>query len=211
MYACLDPSKNSRILAKNLVTALDGVSPIYEPKEFFEAGTRYINGNQMCDEVGLGKTSLYCKFPNKLFVFLWRTHFLTHIIRIGETVIRGIIWGLMATSYTTRSIPSWDRWMIKTFRALFWDYIVEHKDGLKGGWKYEFKYVPQIDSQTGVEKGEAAPPRRGMPPLEIFGLVSFGLTILVGALILSAMGGAALHTWKSYPHLVLQAGSVLNR
>lgn len=40
MYACLAPGRNSQILAKNLVTALDGVAPIYEPKEFFEAGTR---------------------------------------------------------------------------------------------------------------------------------------------------------------------------
>lgn len=62
MYACLDPSKNSRILATNLVTALDGVSPIYEPKAFFEAGTRYINGHPLCDAVGLGKPGLYCTF-----------------------------------------------------------------------------------------------------------------------------------------------------
>lgn len=101
--------------------------------------------------------------------------------------------------------------MIKTFRSLFWEYIVEHKDGLKGGWKYEFKYVPQIDSQTGVEKGEAPPARRGMPPLEIFGLVSFGLTVVAMALVLSLMGGAALKTFKTYPHLAIQAGSMLKR
>lgn len=70
MYACLAPSKNSQVLAQNLVTALDGVAPIYEPKEFFEAGTRYINGNQLCDEVGLGKTSLYCK-PFFLVLVAW--------------------------------------------------------------------------------------------------------------------------------------------
>lgn len=105
----------------------------------------------------------------------------------------------MATSYTTRTIPSADRWMIRNFQALFWDYIVEHKDGLKGGFKYDFKYVPKLDSQTGVEKGEAATPRRGPPPpLEIFGLASFGLTVVIAAMLVSLVGGAALQTLKSY-------------
>lgn len=204
MYACLDPSKNSRILAKNLVTALDGVAPIHEPKEFFEAGTRYINGHQMCDEVGLGRPSLYCTS----FLYFYKPSSestrpgITHK-EPGDIVIRGIIWGLMATCYTTRGIPAADRWMMRTFRALFWDYIVEHQDGLQGGLKYDLQYVPQLDAQTGVEKGEAAAtPRRGPllpPPLELLGLASFGLTVVTAAALMCVVGGAALQTLKSCP------------
>ncbi|KAK1622503.1 hypothetical protein BDP81DRAFT_466022 [Colletotrichum phormii] len=148
LKACLAPSKNSRALANNLVIALDGVLPIHEPKEFFEAGTRFINGDEMCDDVGLGKPGLY-----------W------------DAVIRGIIWTLMVITYMSRSIPAWDRWQIKTFRALFWDYIVENKDTLKGGYKYEFKYVPHHDAKTGAETADGPRLKNGIGHLEIFGLV----------------------------------------
>lgn len=90
LNACLAPSKNSRVLANNLVVALDGVAPIHEPKEFFEAGTRLINGDQMCDEIGLGKPGLY-----------W------------DAVVRGQCWALMVITYLSRSIPAWDRWQVK--------------------------------------------------------------------------------------------------
>lgn len=89
LHDCLNPSKNSKVLAQNLVNALDGVAPIYEPKEFFEAGTRFINGNKMCDEIGLGKPGIY-----------W------------HAVVRGQAWALMLVTYVSRSIPALDRWQI---------------------------------------------------------------------------------------------------
>lgn len=70
--------------ANDLVVALDGVAAINEPSEFFEAGTRYINGNQMCDDIGLGKPGLY-----------------------SDAVVRGQYWALMTTTYLARSIPAW--------------------------------------------------------------------------------------------------------
>ncbi|KAK1659594.1 hypothetical protein BDP55DRAFT_619565 [Colletotrichum godetiae] len=162
LKACLAPSKNSRALANNLVIALDGVAPIHEPKEFFEAGTRFINGDEMCDDVGLGKPGLY-----------W------------DAVIRGIIWTLMVITYMSRSIPAWDRWQIKTFRALFWDYIVENKDTLKGGYKYEFKYVPHYDAKTSAETADGPRSTNGIGHLEVLGLVGFSVAVLLATGLLT--------------------------
>ncbi|KAI0168564.1 hypothetical protein BJ166DRAFT_522760 [Pestalotiopsis sp. NC0098] len=156
MYDCLKPTVNSRALAQNLVKALDRVAPIHVPKDFFEAGTRYVNGDALCDDVGIAKPSLY-----------WMS------------VVRGQAWLLMAVTYIGRSIPAWDRWQVQFFRNLFWNYIVESKDGLDGGYKYEFKYVPQLGEQTGVESTGKPPAQRGMAMLEIIGLGSFILFMLV--------------------------------
>lgn len=99
MSNCLSPTKNSKILAQNLVSALDGVSPLYVSKEYFEAGTRYVNGNELCDAVGIGNPGLYWK-----------------------TVIRGQAWLLMLVTYLGRSIPAWERWQTQV-GPFFEDYF----------------------------------------------------------------------------------------
>lgn len=37
------------------------------------------------------------------------------------------------------------------FRTLFWDFIVEGKEGLGKESAYDFKYVPELGAQTGSE------------------------------------------------------------
>ncbi|KAI8174199.1 hypothetical protein K4K49_002959 [Colletotrichum sp. SAR 10_70] len=167
LNACLAPSKNSRVLANNLVVALDGVAPIHEPKEFFEAGTRFINGDQMCDEIGLGKPGLY-----------W------------DAVVR-----------------AWDRWQVKTFRNLFWDYIVENKDSLNGVYKYEFKYVPHHDAQTGAETRDSPRAKMGIAPLEIFGLFGFSVAMILLTLVLTLAAKTAIYYVPSNPGVVFTAGN----
>lgn len=56
---------------------------------------------------------------------------------------------------------------------------MESKDGLDGGYKYEFKYVPQLGEQTGVESTGKPSVQGGMAMLEIIGLGSFILFMLV--------------------------------
>ncbi|KAH6972192.1 hypothetical protein BKA56DRAFT_646241 [Ilyonectria sp. MPI-CAGE-AT-0026] len=188
LHDCLNPSRNSKVLAQNLVNALDGVAPIYEPKEFFEAGTRFINGNKMCDEIGLGKPGIY-----------W------------DAVVRGQAWALMLVTYVSRSIPALDKWQIATYRKLFWSYVVEHKDGLKGGYVYDFKYVPQLGSQTEVEKVDGAKPTLGVQPLELIGLVSFGFTLLVAIVITTLLARVAINTASDYPHASVAIMSLVKR
>ncbi|KAH8901424.1 hypothetical protein GQ53DRAFT_632097 [Thozetella sp. PMI_491] len=185
MYNANRPTKNSRALAYNLVRAMDGVAPIYEPKEFWEAGTRYINGDKLCDAVGLSKPGLYWK-----------------------AVVMGQCWLLVFVSYLGRVVPGWDRWQIETFRKLFWDYIVESKDGLKGGYKYEFKYVPQLNEKTGPEgpENKSAPaPAGGF--LEKVGLVSFMTVVLVGGILSSVAAAGIVTVVKTYQAPILLLGT----
>ncbi|KAH7067693.1 hypothetical protein BKA63DRAFT_423848 [Paraphoma chrysanthemicola] len=170
MYACMAPSKNSRALAQNLLSALDGVSPLYAPKEFFIAGTRHINGDQICDEIGLSKPGLYWK-----------------------AVILGQCWLLMLATYVGRSIPALDRWMVEQYRALFWAYIVEGTDTLNGGYKYDFKYVPHLDKQTGIEEVESNKIARATSVIEKIGLYSFIAIASIFGVIGSISVGIMLH------------------
>lgn len=69
---------------------------------------------------------------------------------------------------------------------MFWDYIVESKDGLKGGYKYEFKYVPQLGKQTGDEPTSGKESvGKGMAALEKAGLASFASFVLLATVISS--------------------------
>ncbi|KAM5342248.1 hypothetical protein ACJ41O_013214 [Fusarium nematophilum] len=185
---CLNPSENSKILANNLVAALDGVAPINEPKEFFEAGTRYINGDQMCDDIGLGKPGLY-----------W------------DAVVRGQCWALMVITYISRSVPAWDRRQVQMFRELFWSYIVENKNALNGGYKYEFKYVPHDGAQTGAEKRDGPRPKGGVGVLEIFGLVSFAIAMVFMTLVLTVAARLVIPYVPIEPRIILESASFLKR
>ncbi|VUC25600.1 unnamed protein product [Clonostachys rosea] len=188
LYSCLKPTKNSRVLAQNLVNALDGVSPIYEPKEFFEAGTRYINGSELCDEIGIGRPGLY-----------W------------DMVVRGQSWALKIITYVFRAIPALDRWQIRTYRNLFWSYIVEGEDGLKGGYNYDFKYVPHLGSQTGAEKADGTKTKLGVGALEIFGLTSF-FTIILAVTTFAIVGVKILASnTDTLPKLAITLQSMAKR
>ncbi|OAL44227.1 hypothetical protein IQ07DRAFT_636300 [Pyrenochaeta sp. DS3sAY3a] len=160
LYDCMKPTDNSRALVRNLITALDGVAPVYAPREFFEAGARYINGDELCDDIGLQRPGLY-----------W------------QAVIRGQCWLLAIITYLSRSIPALDRLMIEGSRDLFWSYIVEREDTLNGGYKYEFKYVPQLDEKTGVEKEQPEEVWRGTTTLERVGFYSFMAVVIFGFVV----------------------------
>lgn len=92
---------------------------------------------------------------------------------------------------------------------MFWDYIVESKDGLKGGYKYEFKYVPQLGEQTGDEptRGKTSV-GRGMATLEKIGLASFASFMLLATVISSLAFRVVLGAVQREP---LIAVSFLNR
>ncbi|OHF00700.1 hypothetical protein CORC01_04017 [Colletotrichum orchidophilum] len=94
LEACLALSKNSRAQASNLLIVVDGVATIHEPKEFFKAGTYFINGDEIYSERSSGL----------------------------------------------------------------------HYGNLKGGYKYEFKYVPQYDVNTGAETADGLRPAKGVFP-----------------------------------------------
>lgn len=90
MWEARKPSKNSKILVANALEALDGVSPVYASKSYWAAGGRWLNGPELCDDLGIQKPSLYY-----------------------TALIAGQCWLFIVSSYLSYLSPSFDRWKIK--------------------------------------------------------------------------------------------------
>ncbi|KAL8748800.1 MAG: hypothetical protein Q9184_007083 [Pyrenodesmia sp. 2 TL-2023] len=134
----IDPSPTSQILANNILNCLEGQPPTFASRSFLEANCRWLNGNELCDRLGIGKPSLY---------YL--------ILMAGQVLF------FMAVCYTYRSISILDQRKIRAFRRIIWAVIVEDKQGLGAESVFEFKYVPDLSKTTKAERGRGALTKRG--------------------------------------------------
>ena len=55
----IDPSETSKILANNIIKSLVGQPPNFASKSFLEVNGRWLNGNVLCDRLGLGRPGIY--------------------------------------------------------------------------------------------------------------------------------------------------------
>jgi ER-bound oxygenase mpaB/B'/Rubber oxygenase, catalytic domain len=55
----IDPSEMSKVLAGNIIKCLEAQPPAYASRSFLEVNARWLNGNDLCDALGLGRPSLY--------------------------------------------------------------------------------------------------------------------------------------------------------
>lgn len=94
----VNPSDTSRILANNVIQCLMAQPPSFASKSFLEVNSRWLNGNELCDSLGLGRPGVYywCLMGGQCLFF-------------------------MALCYTYRLIPYLDRRKIKVGlpRSLF--------------------------------------------------------------------------------------------
>ncbi|KAF2485801.1 hypothetical protein BDY17DRAFT_294259 [Neohortaea acidophila] len=124
------PTATSKILANNIIKSLEGQPPGYASADFLTASARWLNGNDLCDELGLSRPSAY----------YWA-------LMAGQCLFFSFF------CYTYRSVPSWDRKKIEMLKGLFYQIIVHSKYGLKGEeTRFDFKYVPEYSTIT--ELGE---------------------------------------------------------
>ena len=86
----VNPSDTSRVLANNVIQCLMAQPPGYASKSFLEVNSRWLNGNELCDSLGLGRPSFYywCLMGGQCLFF-------------------------MAICYTYRLVPYLDRRKIK--------------------------------------------------------------------------------------------------
>ena len=166
----VDPSDTSRLLAANIIRALENTPPTFASRSFLEANARWLNGNDLADALGLGRPSLY------------------HWALMGGQCLF-----FMFICYLYRSIPSWDKRKVAALRKIFWLVIVEGKYGLGEETVFDFKYVPDYnvttvrgdDSET--KSKESGIERRNLTTLLIAvgctGVVAYcGLRIAAGML-----------------------------
>lgn len=123
------PSKTSGLLANNIIRALENTPPAYASRAFLEVNARWMNGNALCDELGLGRPGAW----------YWA-------LMAGQCAF------FMGVCYFYRSFEALDRRKVEGLRKVFWAFIVEGKSGLGGETStFELKWVPDVGK--GTDKG----------------------------------------------------------
>ena len=154
----IHPTDTSRILANNIIKSLEGQPPGYASADFLIASARWLNGNDLCDELGLPRPSVY----------YWS-------LMAGQCLF------FCFFCYTYRSVPSWDRKKIEMLKLVFYNIVVKSKYGLKGEeTTFDFKYVPEYSTIT--EMGECEEEKATYSAVEnrnrntfVVGLAVFGI------------------------------------
>ncbi|KAK3110300.1 hypothetical protein LTR53_015533, partial [Teratosphaeriaceae sp. CCFEE 6253] len=100
------PSDTSKIMANNIIKSLEGQPPGYASADFLTASARWLNGNDLCDELGLMRPSAY----------YWA-------LMAGQCLFFCLF------SYGYRQKESWDRYHIDMLKRAFYQIIVHTKYG----------------------------------------------------------------------------------
>jgi hypothetical protein len=128
----IHPTETSKVLANNIIKSLEGQPPGYASGEFLIASARWLNGNALCDELGLPRPGAY----------YW-------CLMAGQCLF------LSFFCYTYRSFPSLDRKKIELLKKVFYDIVVGSKYGLRGREStFDFKYVPEYSTITAMGECE---------------------------------------------------------
>ncbi|PGH04874.1 hypothetical protein AJ79_06959 [Helicocarpus griseus UAMH5409] len=171
------PTEMSKVLANNIITSLENTPPAWGSRGFLEATTRWLNGKELSDQLGIGKPGFYY-YPLVvgycIFVSLW--------------------------CYIHRTFPFLDKRNIAGMRRHFWKMILDEKVGLGQEAKFDFKYVPGYDLTT--ERGATAERKRSSIGIELLGFLG-----LAGATATTAaMGtiGYATYLRSQFPWKVMK-------
>ncbi|KAJ3480430.1 hypothetical protein NLG97_g8076 [Lecanicillium saksenae] len=127
-YHELRVTPTSRILANNFVQCLTDLAPINLSVPFIEAGCRVLNGDMFCDELGLGKSTIY-----------------------SYCCFRGFCSIVGCLAFLQRASPSLDNLILEWFRSKLYETIVNGENSLNGGSVFELKYIPRVGKSTCME------------------------------------------------------------
>ncbi|RMD44593.1 hypothetical protein DV735_g496, partial [Chaetothyriales sp. CBS 134920] len=166
------PSPTSATLANNVIRCLENTPPAYASRPFLEASARWLNGNQLCDSLGLGKPSWY----------YW-------------PLVAGQCMFFCTVYYPSRLIswadPRWDRSKINSLKKALWQ-LIDGKYGLQGEKTvFEFKHIPEFGTHTELGPAEEKRALRRDSEWRSVQTLVFAL-VLCGVLAWSAMAGARL-------------------
>ncbi|KAI4926618.1 hypothetical protein J4E85_006912 [Alternaria conjuncta] len=126
LYHEVDPSEMSKTMANNIIYALKEEPPTFSSADMLTASARWLNGNALCDRLGLKRVSAY----------YWS-------LMAGQCLF------FIFYCYTYSLFPNADRRRIDRAKEIFWTLIVKAKWGLAGTeTSFDFKYVPQYDTLT---------------------------------------------------------------
>lgn len=171
----IQPTHTSKVLANNIIKSLEGQPPGYASADFLVVSARWLNGNALCDALGLPRPSPY----------YWA-------LMAGQCLF------FMAFCYTYRMIPYLDRRKIATLKQVFYAVIVHSKYGLQGEeTKFSLKYVPEYSTIT--EMGECEEAKATYSHVEsrnlktfVIGIGVIGIGTWVGLKVLSGIASRVL-------------------
>ncbi|KAJ5795281.1 hypothetical protein N7457_001880, partial [Penicillium paradoxum] len=132
------PTETGKILAKNIIIGLENTAPIYASKEFMEAMSRILNGDQLADALEIPRSNLYHR------MLIW-----------------GYIFWVMAISYLVPRIYFLDRIMISYRRKHYYKLLLDERRGLGRETRFEFKYLPTLTRTTRLGKRRSTKVERG--------------------------------------------------
>jgi len=128
----IDPTETSKVLANNIIKSLEDRPPTWASSDMLVVSARWLNGNELCDRLGLARPGLY----------YWS-------LMAGQCVF------FMFMCYVYRSIPRLDQYKIRNLRRIFYSMIVESSFGLQGKeTTFELKYVPEFSTITEMGQSE---------------------------------------------------------
>ncbi|KAI1189512.1 hypothetical protein F5B17DRAFT_391335 [Nemania serpens] len=160
----LTVTKTSRVVCFNFIKCLVDLPPFNVSKEFIEAGSRVLNGDELCDQLEMGRPG-------------W----------VAYACFKGHCWLVSALARAQRLSPTFDDWIIRKWKHLLHSAVIQ--SGLKGASKFDFKYVPQEGARVEKEGNGRKNVRYGLlsRPVEIFylSILVFGIVMAISACLLS--------------------------
>ncbi|KAI4657890.1 uncharacterized protein J4E78_006279 [Alternaria triticimaculans] len=141
LYHEVDPSEMSKTMANNIIYALKEEPPTFSSADMLTASARWLNGNALCDRLGLKRVSAY----------YWS-------LMAGQCLF------FIFYCYTYRLFPNADRRRIDRAKEIFWTLIVKAKWGLAGTeTSFDFKYLKA--SAAPNNKTMSSPPTKSSSPI----------------------------------------------
>lgn len=170
----IQPTETSKIMANNIIKSLEGQPPGFASAEFLIASARWLNGNDLCDQLGLMRPGVY----------YW-------LLMAGQCLFFGF-W-----TYTYRLIPYLDRQKIAMLKTAFYAIIVKAPSGLKGTeTTFDFKWIPEYTTITEMKDGDGK--KRNTSDIERRNAKALGVFVVglsVGTCVFASIASRVLKWW----------------
>lgn len=157
----LHVTPTSLIVGHNFVECLKDLPPFNISAQFIEAGSRVLNGDELCDSLGLGRPGFY-----------------------SYACFKGHCWLVQVLALAQQNIPFLDRTITRFWKNALHEAVILSKGGLNGGSNFDFKHVPRVGRLTGREDNKRGPPKWPLlqRPVEIFyfGVFVTGCLVTLG-------------------------------
>ncbi|KAJ6151548.1 hypothetical protein N7470_007145 [Penicillium chermesinum] len=173
----LQVTETSRTVAYNFIQCVANLPwPFHISGGFLEAGSRWINGDDLSDQLNLGHPS-----------------YLQYMAFVGQYILS------VELAWAQRLVPAFDEFMVSFIRKLLREGLIERKQKTRFG----FKWIPQIGKMTVKEASKGNPKSTiakywatvtEMGPIEVF-FLSVVFTHAVSLLLFSWLAVGLLQSY----------------